>query len=78
MRAEQTQTRIKRDKAVWGNGGLDRDGGSFRDPAGYVVSGNEQILRAITLAGEADFQAVQSSGFLDDLVKKGHLTGYVD
>lgn len=63
---------------MWGDGRLDRDGGSFRDPAGYVISGDEQILRAITTAGEADFQAVQSSGFLEDLVQKGILTGYAD
>jgi ribosomal protein L11 methylase PrmA len=47
------------------------DGGSFRDPSGYVYDINGEILRTVTKRAAADYGFVQSTGLLQSLSDRG-------
>ena len=52
---------------------LGLDGGSFRDPSGYVLHGETAVYRAINPCAAADFEFVRGSGVLQDLTDRGWL-----
>ncbi|MCF8468228.1 MAG: class I SAM-dependent methyltransferase [Sneathiella sp.] len=49
------------------------DPGSFRDPKGRVFLTGDKIYRITSAAGKAEFEFVQSTGLLDQLVANGHI-----
>jgi ribosomal protein L11 methylase PrmA len=51
-------------------------GGSFRDPSGRVHAYKSRIFRTISRHGAANFEAVQTTGFLDKLVARGDLVAF--
>ncbi|MBR9977302.1 MAG: SAM-dependent methyltransferase, partial [Bacteroidetes bacterium] len=44
--------------------------GSFRDPAGFVFTRHDEILRAILPAGEDDYKLFADSGLAEELLRK--------
>ncbi|MEM8792167.1 MAG: class I SAM-dependent methyltransferase [Pseudomonadota bacterium] len=56
-----------------GNG--TQEGGSFRDPSGYVHELDGRIIRTVTKHGVAAFEAVQSTGLRERLITDGRLLG---
>ncbi|QXC60179.1 hypothetical protein KSP35_17765 [Aquihabitans sp. G128] len=51
------------------------DPGSFRDPLSQVFSSNGEILRGLTAAGLAEFEAVEASPFYAALAADGLIVG---
>jgi ribosomal protein L11 methylase PrmA len=49
------------------------DGGSFRDPSGYVLHGENAVYRAINHCAAADFEFVSRSKVLQDFTERGWL-----
>tara|TARA_R110000868_G_scaffold61059_4_gene185717 strand:+ start:12450 stop:13841 length:1392 start_codon:yes stop_codon:yes gene_type:complete len=49
---------------------MQRDGGSFRDPAGNVYRGNGRVFRTVSDAGAADYEFARDSGFLSAMTAK--------
>lgn len=54
------------------------DPGSFRDPRGLVFVREGRVFRTITRHGHDDFNAVEETGLLADLIAKGLLVSYRD
>jgi ribosomal protein L11 methylase PrmA len=46
------------------------EGGSFRDPAGFIFTNKGAVYRQINKTGREDYDQLMSSGLYDDLVKK--------
>jgi len=44
-----------------------RDGGSFRDPSGYVFFRGENVYRTVNPSAEATFKSVAKSGLIEEL-----------
>jgi ribosomal protein L11 methylase PrmA len=47
------------------------DGGSFRDPSGCVLHGEDAVYRAINPCAAADFEFIRHSGVLQDFIQRG-------
>lgn len=52
-----------------------RDGGSFRDPSGYVFLRDTDVIRTVNPIARESFRQVVDSGVIDSLVKAGLLIG---
>ena len=50
-----------------------RDGGSFRDPSGFIFYENENVFRSINFSYKKDFDHLVNSGLYDELVQKNLL-----
>ena len=50
-----------------------RDGGSFRDPSGFIFYENGNVYRSIDFSYKENFNHLVNSGLYDDLVQKGLL-----
>jgi ribosomal protein L11 methylase PrmA len=50
-----------------------RDPGSFRDPAGYVFSDGQRVLRGLSAPAGAEFDAARACGLLDAAESRGLL-----
>jgi ribosomal protein L11 methylase PrmA len=57
-----------------------RDGGSFRDPAGYIFSSENDIYRTVNATALTNFKIVLESGVIQEMVNRGLLisTAIVD
>lgn len=56
-------------------GASERDGGSFRDPSGYVFHRGGEVFRALTETAYRDVVELESSGLFESLQKDGLLVG---
>lgn len=52
-----------------------RDGGSFRDPGGYVFYQDGRVYRAILKRAQADFEAVRDIPLVRELIRDGTIIG---
>ena len=50
-----------------------RDGGSFRDPSGFIFYEDGNVYRSINFSYKENFNHLVNSGLYDDLVQKGLL-----
>ena len=50
-----------------------RDGGSFRDPSGFIFYEDGNVYRSIDFSYKENFNHLVNSGLYDDLVQKGLL-----
>ena len=50
-----------------------RDGGSFRDPSGFIFYEDGNVYRSIYFSYKENFNHLVNSGLYDDLVQKGLL-----
>ena len=48
---------------------MSRDGGSFRDPSGYVFYRNDRVLRAVTERARAAYESVRANPVVSDLIE---------
>jgi ribosomal protein L11 methylase PrmA len=58
------------------NGGLlvpTPDGGSFRDPSGFVFLDDDRVLRTVAKPGQANYERVRDLGILSELQSQGHI-----
>jgi hypothetical protein len=49
--------------------------GSFRDPGGRICWFGDRVLRTVMPSAAADFEYVESTGLIEQLVRKGMLIG---
>ena len=54
------------------------DAGSFRDPSGRVFVSEGKVFRSVMPSAVEDFQFVESTGLLKDLISAGQLVPYSD
>ena len=52
-----------------------RDGGSYRDPAGYVFYHDGRVYRAIMEHARADYEAVRDIPLVHELIRSGAIAG---
>lgn len=57
-------------------GGLSADGGSFRDPAGFVFKQRGTVYRQINTAGRRDFDFFMNSGLYGELAGEGLMVAH--
>lgn len=52
------------------------EGGSFRDPAGFIFTHKHAVYRQVNEAGREDYDLLMNSGLYDELVKKSLLAAH--
>src|SRR5687767_449268 len=54
-------------------GAVRAEPGSFRDPGGRIYWFGDRVFRSVMPPAAADFEYVESTGLVDDLVRRGML-----
>jgi hypothetical protein len=57
---------------------MQKNKGSFRDPAGFIFTENKRVFRAINVCYKAEFEHFIGSGLSAALVREGLIVGFKD